>query len=116
MKTICKFYWCSDVINFKNLGSNAMGSLEDSIPCVLHLHKRVAKKIIENLFINSINKNGNDTYSGRLRHAKKLEFWVNTIAFGNEEESGSYVLPMNKDGTVVNIKFNDASGKKLKSP
>jgi hypothetical protein len=113
MKTICKFSWCSDVINFKNLGSNAMGSLEDSIPCVLHLHKRVVEKIIEILFIHSINNNGNDTDSGRLRHAKKLEFWVNTIAFGNEEEPGSYVLPMNKDGNVGDIKFNDAWAKKI---
>jgi hypothetical protein len=44
MKAICKFSWCSDVINFKNLGSNTMGSLEDYIPCVLHLHKRLVEK------------------------------------------------------------------------
>jgi hypothetical protein len=113
MKMICKFSWYSDEINFKNLGSNAMGSLEDSIPCDLHLHRRVVEKNIEILFIHSINKNGNDTDSGRLRPAKKLEFWVNTIAFGNEEEPGSYVLPMNKDGTVGDIKFNDAWAKKI---
>jgi hypothetical protein len=70
------------------LGSNAMGSLEDYIPFVLNLHKRVVEKIIEIIFIHSINKNGNDTDSGRLRHAKKLEFWVNTISFGSEEEPG----------------------------
>jgi hypothetical protein len=33
---------------------------------------------------------------------------VNTIAFGSEEDPGSYVLPMIKDGTVGDIKFNDA--------
>jgi hypothetical protein len=44
MKVSCKFSWCSDAINFKNLGSNAMGSLEDYIPCVLHLQKRVIEK------------------------------------------------------------------------
>jgi hypothetical protein len=44
MKAICKFSWCSEVINFKNSGSNAMGSLVDYIPCVLRLHKIVVEK------------------------------------------------------------------------
>jgi hypothetical protein len=109
----CKFSWCSDGINFKNLGSNAMGSLEDYIPYVLHLHKRVVEKIIEIIFIHSINNNGYDTGSGRLIHAKKLEFLVNAIVFESEEEPGSYVLPMNKDGTVGGIKFNDTWAKKI---
>jgi hypothetical protein len=38
---------------------------------------------------------------------------VNTISFGSEEEPGSYVLPMNKDSTVGDIKFNDTRAKKI---
>jgi hypothetical protein len=115
IKAICNFSWCSHVINFKNLGSNAMGSLADSIPSVLHLHKRVVGKIIETMFLHSLNKNGNDTDSGRLRYAKKLEFQVDKIAFGSTEEPVSYVLQMNKDGTVGDIKFNDTCAKIFKS-
>jgi hypothetical protein len=57
MRDVCRFKYCQDVINFGNQGKNAMGSLEDALPCILHLHKRVMKKTLRSslssLFIMS---------------------------------------------------------------
>jgi hypothetical protein len=57
MRDVCRFKYCQDVINFGNQGKNAMGYLEDALPCILHLHKRDMKKLLRSslssLFIMS---------------------------------------------------------------
>jgi hypothetical protein len=40
MCDVCCFKYCQGVINFGNQGKYEMGSLEDILPRILHLHKR----------------------------------------------------------------------------
>jgi hypothetical protein len=48
--------YCQAVINFGNQGKHAMGSLEDALPRILHLHKRFMEKIIEILLVKSFHQ------------------------------------------------------------
>jgi hypothetical protein len=84
-----------------------MGSLEDAIPCILHLHKCVIKNLIEMLMCQSLNEADNQLKDGRIAHCRKMSKFLNTIAFGSPEDPGPYVVPHDKDGKLGDIKFKN---------
>jgi hypothetical protein len=100
MLAVCLFKYCQDVINFGNEGKNAMGSLEDALPCILHLHKRgmekSMEKIIEILLVKSFQHVKNQSAAGRICHAKFESKNLNTTAFGTAEEPGPVLCTLLK--------------------
>jgi hypothetical protein len=113
LHTVCCFVYCQRVLDFSKKGINSMGSLEDVIPCILHLHKRVIEKLIEMLMCQSLNEADNQSKDGRIAHCRKMSNFFNTIAFGTPEDPGPYVVPHDKDQKLGDIKFNDGWAKNI---
>jgi hypothetical protein len=85
MRDICRFKYCQDVINFRNQSNNSMGSLEDTLPCILHLHKRVMGKIIEILLDESFQHVKNQSAASKICYANFVSKVLNTTACGTAE-------------------------------
>jgi hypothetical protein len=107
MRDVCCFKYCQDVIIFGNQGKNAKGSLEDALPCILHLQKKAMSKIIDILLVKSFHNVKNQSAAGRIWHANFVSKILHTTAFGTAEEPGPYVLPVGFDGELGEINFND---------
>jgi hypothetical protein len=43
---MCRMMALTDVARFKNSVSTAMMKIENDVPCILHLHKRLMEKIL----------------------------------------------------------------------
>jgi hypothetical protein len=115
MRDVCRLKYCQDPINFGNQGKHAMGSLEDALPCILHLHKIVMEKIIEILLVKYFHQVKNQSAAGIICHANFVSKVLNTTAFGTAEEPGPYVLPVGSDGELGEIKFNDKWAKDIEN-
>jgi hypothetical protein len=87
---------------------DAMTSVENSVPCILYLQKRIVEKVMHMLYIISIDKASKDNTSACLRHAKHIENEINTKAFGTVLDPGQYKFHINEKGEVAEVKFNDA--------
>jgi hypothetical protein len=118
LQTVCRFMYYQIVLDLTKKGTNATGSLEYAILCILHLHKRVIENVIEMLMRQSLNEADNQSKDGRIALCRKVSKHLNTLAFIIPEDPGPYVVPHDKDGKSGDIKFNDgwAENIELKFP
>jgi hypothetical protein len=58
---------------------DAMASVQNAVPLILHLHKRIAEKVMHIVYIISIDEALNDNKDARLRHAKRIENEINRL-------------------------------------
>jgi hypothetical protein len=111
---VCRIKYCMDVLGFEGSVKYAMTRGENTVPCILHFHKRAMEKVMQLIFILALNECGNQTTIQRLKMARELADVLNVTAFGTPLEPGQYHVPMNdKDGTIGEVKFVDGWAKKL---
>jgi hypothetical protein len=72
LQAVCLFVYRQRVLYFSKKGIHAMGSLEDTITCILHLHKRVIERVIDMLMFQSLNEADNQSNDGWIAHCRKM--------------------------------------------
>lgn len=107
LEVIQDFKYCCNVKRYTDVKKRAMSHAVNAVPCVLHLHKRVMEKVMEMIYLASLNLHGDQTIAGRKRRIKEMEQHINTIAFGTVERPGKYTIPIkNKTAEIGEVKFN----------
>jgi predicted nucleic acid-binding Zn-ribbon protein len=108
---VCRMMALTDVARFKHSVSTAMMKIENAVPCILHLHKRLMEKILSLIMLKSLAEQEKHK-SARLRHAEKMSKILNENAFGCANDPGTYSVPMDeKTGELGEVKFNDGYAK-----
>jgi hypothetical protein len=101
---ICEMCKWTAASSFNDSVTAAMMKIENTVPCMLHLHKRIIEKILSlvSLGVQESNK------AARLRHTELMVKWLNEKAFGEPDDPGTYSVPMDeKTGELGEVKFND---------
>jgi hypothetical protein len=115
LSLVCEMKYWTDVARFKRSVADAMIRIENAVPCVLHLHKRVMEKILSLIFTRSLGEQ-EKTKAVRLVHAEKMSKWLNEKAFGTVDDPGTYSVPMDdKTGELGEVKFNDGYAKDVEN-
>jgi exonuclease III len=70
---VCRFQYYHGVIVFQKSVEDAMVRVENGVPCILHLHKRIVEKVMHMLYVISIYEASNDNIAARIWHAKSIE-------------------------------------------
>jgi hypothetical protein len=106
LSLVCGMKYWTDVASSWQYVADAMIRIENAVPCVLHLHKRVMKKIISLIFSRSLGEQEKKK-SARLLHALKMSKWLNEKAFVTVDDPRTYCVPMDDNtGELGEIKFN----------
>jgi hypothetical protein len=91
---------------------HAMASLENALPCILHLHnKRIEEKVMHMLYIISIFEASKNNTAAHCTYVIPNVLKMKPIltkAFGTVLEPGHHKFPINGKGEVTEVKFNDA--------
>jgi hypothetical protein len=78
---VCRMQYYQDVFDFEDSVSRAMIKVQNAVPCILHLHKRIIEKIISLFYALCLNEHSKDNTQQRLEYAKKcLIFWTKTLS------------------------------------
>jgi hypothetical protein len=85
---VCQMMALTDVARFKHSVSTAMIKIENAVPCILHLHKRLMEKILSLIMLKSLAEQEKHK-SARLRHAEKMSKILNDNAFGCANDPGT---------------------------
>jgi hypothetical protein len=111
LSLVFEMKYLTEVARFKRSVADAMIINENTVPCVLHLHKRVVEKILSLIFIRSLGEQKKKK-AVRLVHSQNKSKWLNTKAFGTVDDPGTYNVPMEyKTGELGEVKFNDGYAK-----
>jgi hypothetical protein len=101
----------TDVSSFKHSVSTAMVKIDNDVPCILHLRKRLMEKILSLIMLKSLVEQEKNK-PARLRHAEKMSKILNENAFGCANDPGTYSVPMDENtGELREAKFNDGHAK-----
>jgi hypothetical protein len=99
-------HW-SDVPYFEVSISGAITYVDNDVPCILHLHKRVIENILSMILIRSLGEQ-EKTKAARLRHGEKTSKMLNDHVFGTHDDPGTYSAPMDETyGELGEVEFND---------
>jgi hypothetical protein len=109
----CKMCRWTDASRFNNIVAADIMNIENAMPCILHLHKRVIEKIVSLVFLRSLSEQESNK-AARFRHTVLVGNWLNEKAFGEPNDPGTYSIPMDKNtGELGEVKFNDNYAKRV---
>jgi hypothetical protein len=95
-------------------GESVKGSyikIENQVPCVLHLHKCVIENVLTLLFTRSLDELASGKKTKRIKHTKRLQSYVNTIAFGSDTKPGHWKCPIKNGDEVCDCSLTDMQAK-----
>lgn len=97
------FKLLQDILMAKSF-DDAMIRLEQALPCLLHLENRTSEAIISHLLRRGYNlREGNKEMTDQF--ITSIQLIVNEQIFGNPGCSSNWTFPINKDGSMGDIKF-----------
>jgi hypothetical protein len=106
--------FCRDVLKYEASIFLSKCDPSDATPRVLHLHKRVIKKVIQLIYIASLNEAISSNNSLRLKRTIDIASGISTIAIGTPEKPGRYIVLYDKQkGEIGEVSFNDEWAQKL---
>jgi hypothetical protein len=83
--------------------------VENCVPCILHLHKRIIEKLTTMVFCASLDEISTSNKEARKLQAKKISEYKNTMAYGTPEDPGNYQFPFDsKTENIAEVKFDDS--------
>jgi hypothetical protein len=111
---VCRFKHIDDCLAFEASVSNAIVKVDNQTPCILHLHKRVIEKIMTMICCVSLDEVSTTNKAARKRQCKKNAQYINTLAYGNDDDPGNYKVPYDtKTCKIAEVKFDDSRAKQL---
>jgi hypothetical protein len=114
LQLVCRIQYCQDVFDFEGSVSRAMIKVQNAVPFILHLHKRIIEKIMSLVYALCLNEHSKDNKQQRLEYAKNMSDFLNENAFGSPDKPGFYHVPMDQKTVYLGeVKFNDGVPKKL---
>jgi hypothetical protein len=109
-----RFKYITDCLAFEESVATALVKVDNCVPCILHLHKRIIEKLLTMVFCASLDEISTSNKAARKRQAKKISEYINTIAYGTPEDPGNYQVPFDsKTGKIAEVKFDDSRAKLL---
>jgi hypothetical protein len=88
--------------------------VDNQIPCILHVHKRVLDKLMTMIFCVSLDEVSTTNKAARKRQCKNIAQYINTLAYGNDDDPENYKVPYDtKTGKIAEVKFDDSRPKQL---
>jgi hypothetical protein len=89
-----KYAHYHDAFTFGESVEGSYGKIENQVPCVLYLHKRVIEKVLTLLFTRSLDELASGGKTKRIKHIERLQSYVNTLALGGETKPGHCKCPI----------------------
>jgi hypothetical protein len=111
---ICRLKHCHNAVKFENCLNVSKSRVEDAVPCILHMHKRIIEKVMTLIFIIALDEASSTNKSTRAKKVADMEHHINTIAFGTEDKPGRYCIPYDKQKSeILDVSFNDEWAQRL---
>jgi hypothetical protein len=111
---ICRLKECHNALKFDQCISRSKWSVEDAVPNILHMHKRLIEKVMTLIFVLTLDEASASNKGKRARKAKEIEKIINTTVFGTAEKPGRYCVPFHKQKSeILDVSFNDEWAQKL---
>jgi hypothetical protein len=105
---LCRLKKYLDVLSYEARMAASKSKPHNTIPCVLHMHKRMIEKLISMLLKEALHKASPSNKAMCFRKTQDIGKQVNTIAFGTVEKPGRYKVQFdNVKGVLLEIIFND---------
>jgi hypothetical protein len=113
---LVRFRYCFDCIAFEKSVLQSMVEVDNQVPCILHMHKKILEKIMMMVYCTSLDEVSTSNKEARKIQAKKISDIINTSAFDTVEEPGTHKVPFDsKTGKVVEVEFDDYRAKTLEA-
>jgi hypothetical protein len=103
-----------DAFTFGESVKGSYSKVENQVPCVLHLHKRVIEKVLMLLFTRSLDELASGEKTKRIKCIDTLQSYVNTLALGTDNKPGHWKCPIKKGDKVGDYSFTDMQAKDIK--
>jgi hypothetical protein len=111
---VFRFKYIYDCIAFEETVARALVKVDNCVPCILDLHKRIIEKMTKMVYYASLDEVSTINKTARKRQARKIAGFMNTMAYGDEEDPGNYKVPYHpKTGKIAEVKFDDSRLKQL---
>jgi hypothetical protein len=111
---IQRFKYITDCLAFEESAATAHVKVENCVPCILHLHKRIIEKLITMVFCVSLDDISTINKTAIKCQAKKISEYINTMAYGTPEDPGKYQVPFDsKTRKIAEVKFDYSRAKLL---
>jgi hypothetical protein len=85
LRIMRKYVHYHDAFTFGETVKGSYRKVENQVPCVLHLHKRVIEKVLMILFTLSLDELESEKKINRIKHKEKLQSCVSTLALGTKK-------------------------------
>jgi hypothetical protein len=108
-----KYAHYHDAFTFGESVKGSYSKVENQAPCVLHLHKQVIKKVLTMLFTRSLDELASGGGGKRIKHIDTLQYYVNTLALGTENNPGHWKFPIKNGDEVGDCSFTDMQAKDI---
>jgi hypothetical protein len=114
LRCVCRFKLIDDCLTFEAPVSKAIVKVENKIPCMLHLHKKVIEKLITIFFCVSLDEVSTINKAARKYQCNKIAQYINSLAYSTADDPGNYKLNYDtKSGKIAEVKFDDSHAKQL---
>jgi hypothetical protein len=90
LRIMRKYAHYHDAFTFGESVKVSYSKVENQVPSVLHLHKRVIEKVLTMLFTRSLAELASEEKTKRIKHLETLQSYVNTLALGTENKPGHW--------------------------
>jgi hypothetical protein len=106
MHYVCRFKYTYDCIAFEETVARALVKVDNRVPCIFHLHKRIIERLITMVYSAFLDEVSTSNKASIKRQAIKTAGFINTIVYGDEEDPGNNKLPFDlKTGKPTEISF-----------
>jgi hypothetical protein len=113
LRIIRKYAHYHDAFTFGESVKGSYSKVENQVPCVLHLHKRVIGKVLTLLFTRSLDELAIMEKTKRITHIERLQSYVNIIALGSDTKPGHWKCPIKNGDEVGDYSFTDMQAKDI---
>jgi hypothetical protein len=102
-----------DALTFGEPVKGSYSKVENQVPCVLHLHRRVIEKVMTLLFTRSLDELTSGDKTKRIKHIERIQSYLNTLALGSKNKPGHWKCPIKNGDKVGYCSFTDMQTKDI---
>jgi hypothetical protein len=113
LRITSKYAHYRDAFTFGESVKVSYSKVENQVPCVLHLHKRIIEKVPTLLFTRSLDELASGEKTKRIKHIETLQSYVNTLALDTENKPGHWKCPLKNGDEVGDCSFTDMQAKDI---
>jgi hypothetical protein len=102
----CRLKYSYDCIAFDETVTRALVKVDNRVPCIFHLNKRIIERLITMVYSAFLDEVSTSSKASIKRQAIKTAGFINTIDYGDEEDPGNNKVPYDlKTGKPTEVSF-----------